>query len=190
MTSAGVPVPPPPRPIELRDADGDDWLLSIVAGIVLVGVGVWLLTNLYESVTVLGVLVGLSLVVGGVVEAVALGGWDGLGPVAWVAGGLLVVTGIVVLAWPDATLWTIAVLAGAALVVVGLVRVAAALARPDRPDRLAGVAVGVLAVAVGVVVLAWPGATLLVLAIVFGIRAVATGLVAIGTGWQLHRLSA
>jgi uncharacterized membrane protein HdeD (DUF308 family) len=189
VTDTGVPVPPPPRPIELRDADGDDWLLSVLAGVVLVAVGVWMLANLYESVTVLAVLVGLSLIVGGIVEAVALGGAGGLGPVAWVAGGLLVAAGIVVLAWPDATLWTIAILAGAALIVAGLVRAAAALAHRERPDWPAGLAVGVLGVVVGAVVLAWPGATLVVLAIVFGIRAVATGLVAIGVGWQLHRLA-
>jgi uncharacterized membrane protein HdeD (DUF308 family) len=190
MTDAGVPVPPPPRPIELRDADAGsgDWLISILVGVALVAVGVWLLANLYESVTVPAVLVGISFIVGGVAEAVALGGTGALGPIAWVSGGLLVVTGIVVLAWPDATLWTIAVLAGIGLLVAGLVRVGEALTHRDRPDW-PGLAVGALGVVIGALVLAWPGATLVVLAIVLGLRAIGTGLVAIGVGWQLHRLA-
>lgn len=186
--SATVP-PPPPRPIELRDVDDRDWLLSMLFGVLLVALGVWLLTNLFESVTVLGVLVGISLIVGGIAEAVALGGSGRLGAVGWAAGALLVAAGVVVVAWPDVTLSTIAVLAGLGLVVDGLLRALRALAQRDRPERTAELAIGVAGVVVGALVLAWPGATLLVLAVLLGIRAVATGLVAIAVGWQLHRLT-
>jgi uncharacterized membrane protein HdeD (DUF308 family) len=189
-------VPPPPRPIELADLDDRGWLLSVVLGVALVVIGVWLLANLYESVTVLAVLVGISLIVAGLAEAVALGGsaeTGGLGVLAWVAGGLLVLTGLLLVAWPDATLWAVAVLAGAGLVVAGAVHAVRALAdrggEADRPERLLELGIGVLGVVVGAIVLAWPDATLLVLAVVLGLRAVATGLVAIGAGWRLHRLT-
>ena len=182
-------VPPPPRPIEYRDVDPTGWWLSVLAGLALVAVGIWLLANPFRSVVVLAVLVGVSLIVGGVTEAVARGGPRDLGWPAWIAGGLLVAAGIVVLAWPDITLWALAALTGAGLVAAGLIRAATAVARRDDADWPVRLALAGLTVAVGAIVLAWPGATVVVLAVLLGLRAVATGLVAIGVGWQAHRLT-
>jgi uncharacterized membrane protein HdeD (DUF308 family) len=184
------PIPPPPRPIELEDVDERGWWLSILFGLGLVAVGVWLLTNLFESVTILALLVGVSLVVGGIAEIVALGGREGLGWVGWLGGGLVVAAGVAVLAWPDITLWALAVLAGAGLVLEGLVRIAVAFeGHRTRPDWPIEAAVGALGVVLGAIVLAWPGATLVVLALLLGLRAVATGIIAIGVGWRVHRLA-
>jgi uncharacterized membrane protein HdeD (DUF308 family) len=184
------PIPPPPRPVELQDMDERGWWLSLLFGLGLVVVGVWLLTNLFESVTILALLVGASLVVGGIVEIVALGGREALGWVGWLGGGLVVAAGVVVLAWPDITLWVLAVLAGAGLVLAGLVRIAVAFeGHRTRPDWPIEAAVGALGVVLGAIVLAWPGATLVVLALLLGLRAVATGLIAIGIGWRVHRLA-
>jgi uncharacterized membrane protein HdeD (DUF308 family) len=181
--------PPPPRPIEYQDLDSRGWWISVLAGIALVLVGLWLITNLYESVIVLAVLVGVSLIVGGFVEA-GVADDAGLGWAGWLAGGLLVAAGVAVLVWPDITLWALAVLAGASLLVTGLLHVAWALSRRGRPDRGTHVAVGAITAVVGLVVLIWPDATLLVLGLFLGIRALVTGLVAISTGWRLHRLAA
>src|SRR5262245_58384417 len=104
--------PPPPRPIEYQDVDSRGWWVSMLAGIALVLVGIWLLTNLYESVVVLAILVGVSLIVGGFVEA-GVADDAGFGWAGWVAGGLMVAAGVAVLVWPDITLWALAVLAGA-----------------------------------------------------------------------------
>jgi uncharacterized membrane protein HdeD (DUF308 family) len=185
-----TPIPPPPRPVEYEGLDSGGWWLSILVGLGLVVVGVWLLSNLYESVFVLAMLVGISLIVGGLAEIVLRGGRDDLGWVSWVAGGLMVVAGLVVLAWPDITLKTLAVLAGLVLVLVGVVRITMALeshsVNPDWPLQLGLGAVGVV---LGGVVLAWPGATLMVLGFFLGVRAVITGLIAVGTGWKLHQLA-
>jgi uncharacterized membrane protein HdeD (DUF308 family) len=186
----GGRVPPPPRPIELEDADVRGWWVSILVGVALVAVGVWLLTNPYRSVTVLALLVGVSLVVAGVAEIMALGGRGGLGWVAWLSGGLVIAAGIMVLAWPDITLWALAVVAGAGLVVTGALRIAVALqshvTHPEWPIHLA---VGAFSVVLGAVVLTWPEVTLEVLGFILGFKAVVTGLIAIGTGWQAHRLA-
>lgn len=186
----GQAVPPPPRPVGYTDADTSGWWISVLGGLALVALGVWLLTNLFESVVVLAWLVGISLIVAGIVEMLALHGTHDAGVAPWVAGGLLVAAGIAVMVWPDVTLWAIAVLAGLGLVFAGVVEVLLALADRDRADMPLHLALGGLTVALGVLVVAWPGATLVVLAVLLGIRAIGSGLVAIGIGWQLRRLAA
>lgn len=187
--SDGPMPPPPPRPIEYRDVDASGWWASVVVGVLLVGLGVWMLTNLFESVVILAWIAGASLIISGVVEIAALGGRHALGWVAWLGGLLLIAAGVTVLAWPDITLWVLAVLAGSTLLVAGAFRVVIALANRDDPGWALDLGIGGFGMGLGAVILAWPDATLVVLAVSFGLRALATGLVAIGTGWQLHRLA-
>jgi len=179
------PIPPPPRPIEYADVDPSGWWLSMLLGVALVLLGVWLLTNLFESVVVLAILVGVSLIVGGIAEATALGGRDGLGWPAWLAGGVVVALGIVVLVWPDITLLALAVLAGAAVFVAGALEMLAALLHRDDPGWPLLFALGGLGIVLGVLIMAWPDVTLVVLAVVLGLRAIVGGLVALGVGWQM-----
>jgi uncharacterized membrane protein HdeD (DUF308 family) len=185
----GSAVPPPPRPVEYAEADASGWWLSVLGGLALVVLGVWMLTNVFESVVVLAWLVGISLIVAGVVEVMALHGERDIGWAVWLSGGLLVAAGIAVLVWPDITLWALAVMAGLGLVLAGLLRVVVALADRDRADMPLQLGLGGLTIALGVVVLAWPDATLVVLAVLLGVRAIGSGLVAIGVGWQLRRFA-
>ncbi len=181
--------PPPPRPIEYANVDASGWWLSVLGGLALIVLGVWLLTNLFESVVVLAWLVGISLIVAGVTEIVALHGERGIGWAAWIAGGLLVAAGIAVMVWPDITLWAIAVLAGIGLVLAGLMEVALALSDRDRSDMPFALGLGGITIALGIIVLVWPEATLVVIAVLLGIRAIGSGLVAIGVGWQMRRFA-
>lgn len=189
MTDSPTSVPPPPRPIELRDVDARGGWLSIGAGVVLVVLGLWLLANPFASVVILAMLIGASLIVGGVVEILGRWGSQELSWGAWVAGGLLVVTGLVILAWPDITLWAVAAVVGTSLVLAGLVGGVVALSSRDHPEWVAGLALGVLSVVVGLVALAWPDATVLILALLLGLRTLVTGLISIALGWQVLRLS-
>jgi uncharacterized membrane protein HdeD (DUF308 family) len=183
------PIPPPPRPVEYRDVDASGWWVSVLLGVVLVLVGVWLLTNLFESVVVLAWIVGVSFIVGGVAEVLAHRGQRGEW-LAWVGGGLLAVAGITALVWPAITLWALAVIAGLGLILAGCVQVIVGLVDRDRSSFWVQVGLGGFGVLVGVVVLAWPEATLVVLALMLGLRAVVSGVIGIATGWELHRLSA
>ncbi|HKY67393.1 MAG TPA: DUF308 domain-containing protein [Acidimicrobiales bacterium] len=182
-------VPPPPRPIEYADRDSRGWWISVLGGIALIVLGVWLLTNLFESVTVLAWLIGISLIVAGIVEVLALHAVREVAAAAWISGGLLVAGGIAVLVWPDATLWALAVVAGLVLLLAGILRVVVALADRDSGDMPLQLGLGGLTAALGIVVLVWPGQTLVVLAVLLGLRAIGSGLVAIGVGLQMRRLA-
>ncbi len=179
--------PPPPRPIEFEGVDSRGWWVSVLAGIALVVVGLWLVTNLYESVIVLAILVGVSLIVGGFVEA-AIADDAGLGWAGWLAGGLTVAAGVAVLVWPDITLWALAVLAGASLLVAGVLHTMWAFSRREHPDWRSHLVIGLLTALVGLVVLIWPDATLLVLGLFLGIRAIVTGVISVVVGLHLRTL--
>ncbi len=179
--------PPPPRPIEYQDMDSRGWWVSVLAGVALVLLGLWLVTNLYDSVIVLAILVGVSLIVGGFVEA-AIADDAGLGWAGWLAGGLTVAAGVAVLVWPDITLWALAVLAGASLLVAGLLHAMWAVSRREHPDWKPHLVIGLLTALVGLVVLIWPDATLLVLALFLGIRAIVTGVISVVVGLRLRTL--
>jgi uncharacterized membrane protein HdeD (DUF308 family) len=173
-----------------RDVDDRGWWFGVLMGVLLVGLGIWMLLNPFESVVVLALLIGASLIIGGVVEAVFVGGRDAPGWVGWLSGGLLVLAGIMVLAWPDITVWVLVVVAGLMLLVAGASRTLVALYRRNRrPDWPLDLSLGMFSLVLGIVVLAWPEATMVVVAVIVGIRAIAIGALTIGAGWQLHRLA-
>lgn len=180
--------PPPPTPIEYGEMDSTGWWISLIGGVALLLLGLWIVTNLYDSVVVLAWLVGISLIVAGVLEVLALHGEHG-GWAVWISGALLVAAGIAVLVWPDITLWALAVMAGLGFVIAGVIRVIVAFVDRDEPDFVINLAIGAFSIVLGAIVLAWPEATLTVLALILGIRFIVSGIVAIGLGWQLHRLS-
>jgi len=187
---AGLSPDPPPSIIVVEEEiDDTGWWLSIIGGIVLLGLGIWMLTNLYDSTVVLAWLVGASLILAGLIEILALHGQKGIGWAVWIAGLLLIAAGVAVIVWHAITLWAIAVLAGVGILIAGVLRIALALSDRDHPDFLFNLAIGALGVVVGVLVLVWPEATLVVLALILGIRFVVSGIVAIGMGWQIHRLA-
>jgi uncharacterized membrane protein HdeD (DUF308 family) len=191
-----VPTTPPPGPVSYGsgaldglagDEGGRRWWLAVLLGLLMVGLGLWMLANLVESVVVLAVIIGVSLITGGLVDAFVLGSpdrprWAGL-----IEGLLLVGAGIVVLSWPEITLWALAIAGGLSLVLGGLVHLVMAVVHRHDPDGVLDFGLGVMGLVLGGIVLAWPEATLVVLAVLFGIRAILVGALAIGAGWQMRR---
>ena len=162
--------------------------MLIVVGGVLVILGLVLLANPFAAIWILGVLIGVSLIVGGLAEVLASRDASGVRPSYVVFGGLVMVAGVVAASWPDATVWVLAVVAGIGLVISGLVTLVAALVVGGR-DRGARLALGALSLVTGVVVLAWPDATLLVLALVIGFRTLVNGVISIGIGINVRRFA-
>ena len=161
--------------------------MLIVVGGVLVILGLVLLANPFAAIWILGVLIGVSLIVGGLAEVLASRDASGVRPSYVVFGGLVMVAGVVAASWPDATVWVLAVVAGIALVISGLVTLVTALV--GGRDRGARLALGALSLVTGVVVLAWPDATVLVLALVIGFRTLVNGVISIGIGINVRRFT-
>jgi uncharacterized membrane protein HdeD (DUF308 family) len=172
---------------DLAGDGGGRWWLAVLLGLLMLGLGVWMLANLVESVVVIALIIGASLIAGGLIDAFVLGSparprWAG-----WLEGLLLVLAGIVVLSWPDITLWVLAVTGGLALALGGVLHLVLAFVHRHDDGASVDLALGLLGLVLGAIVLAWPEATVLVLALLFGIRAILVGLLAIGAGWQMRR---
>jgi len=185
--SDATAIPPPPRPREYEGVDRSTGTALLVVGALLVVLGLVLLANPFAAIWILGVLIGASLILGGLAE-VAVGRQSGHPAVFWLLGAVFVAGGIAAIAWPDATVWVLAVLAGLVLTVTGVVTLIGAVAggAADRGFRLL---IGAVSLLIGVVVLAWPDATLVVLALLIGLKTVVSGGIFIAMGWNIRRLA-
>ncbi len=96
-------------------------------------------------------------------------------------GVVTLVLGLLVLAWPSATLLVVAILFGIELVILGVIRIVGGVSLPAGTGwvRPLAIVVGVLTVVAGVICFVHPGASLVVLAIFLGIGWVIDGVVSL-----------
>ena len=153
-------------------------------GLAVVALGIVLLLNPVAAARSLALLLGLSFVVGGLLEMAV--GWDAerhrWG--SFVLGAILVVGGVLAALWPGVTLWTLVLITGLSLIVHGAGRVGlAVVGRDEIPGWGWLVALGAVNVLVGVLAIVWPQATVLVLCIVFGVQVLFLGLALVVAGF-------
>jgi uncharacterized membrane protein HdeD (DUF308 family) len=152
------------------------WWIFLVLGVAAAVVGLILLFDLVTAVDTLVLFVAFGLIFTGLGELMASSRYRTMFSTA--AGILLIAAGVIAVAWPDITLWALAVVTGIGLMLSGALRLGVALA--DKPDGWGWLMVGGgLSLLVGLMALIWPGATVLVLAILLGIRLVVYGAVEI-----------
>jgi uncharacterized membrane protein HdeD (DUF308 family) len=157
-------------------------------GLAVVVLGIVLLLNPVAAARSLALLLGLSFVVGGLLEMAV--GWDAerhrWG--SFVLGAILVVGGVLAALWPGVTLWTLVLITGLSLIVHGAGRVGlAVVGRDEIPGWGWLVALGAVNVLVGVLAIVWPQATVLVLCIVFGVQVLFLGLALVVAGFWRPR---
>ncbi|MGY1605406.1 HdeD family acid-resistance protein [Geodermatophilus sp. SYSU D00815] len=159
----------PSRSGGLRVAVGLLGLAALVVGVVL-------LFDPAAAARSLAWLVGISLVVGGLLEF-AVDRSTGHRGATLLLGGVLVVGGVLAVVWPGVTLWTLALITGLSLVVHGAARVGLAVVGRREVDGWGWLLLaGAVNLLVGVVAIAWPAATVLVLSLVLGAQVAAFGL--------------
>ncbi|NYJ07547.1 HdeD family acid-resistance protein [Petropleomorpha daqingensis] len=145
-------------------------------GLAALVIGIVLLFNPVAAAKTLALLIGLSLLIGGLLEIAV--GWDsGRRWASVVLGAILVIGGILAAAWPGATLFTVAFITGLSLIVHGAVRVGVAIvARREIPGWGWLALAGAVNVLIGVIAIAWPQATVFVLSFVLGLQIAVFGL--------------
>lgn len=150
----------------------------LVVGVVVVVLGALILSRPLTSLVLLGVYVGASAVVMGILELVGR-------PASWWARSVSaawIIAGIAVLVWLGRSLELLPPVLAVLLVIGGLASIGRAVSRGGVSARVLALSWGVAQVAFGVLSFTWPDVTVLVLAVVFGVRTIVFGLGVLGRG--------
>ncbi len=126
---------------------------------------------------------GLFLLFAGILQFF-VGGGARAGRIA--AGVIAIIAGIALIAWPDASVKTIAVIIGLSFLISGVAVAMAAIASHGEGYGVV-VGFGVILAIVGVLFIAWPGPTVTLLMVLVGLSAVLFGISAIVQGLALRR---
>ena len=169
--------------VDGRRAAGGAWGLVLAVGVVAVVFGILVLANIWGSVHLVAIFAGLFLLFAGVLQFF-IGGGGKTGRV--IAGVIAIVAGIALIAWPEASVKTVAVIVGLAFLISGIaVVVAAVSARGDGYGVVVGF--GVVIAIVGLVFIIWPGPTVTILMVLVGLAALLFGIGAIVQALSLRR---
>lgn len=155
-----------------------DWWLYLIAGITSMIFGA-LILSVDWSVDSLAAFVGTLFIIQGAAYVVTRpldGGTRSTNLIAGLAG---IVAGIVLLAWPDRGLYTLAVFAGIWIVTSGLIHIVGAFVNRFVPHWWLVLLLGLIEVPIGIWSLRRPGLTLAVIVTLTGAWAVVTGI------WQI-----
>ena len=155
-----------------------DWWLFLVAGITSVVFGA-LILSVDWSVDGLGAFVGTLFIIQGAAFAITRPLDGGTRSTNFVVGLLGVVAGIVLLAWPDRGLYTLAVFVGIWIVSSGILHIVGAFVNRHTPQWWLVLLLGLIEIPIGIWALRRPGLTLAVIVTLTGAWAVVTGV------WQI-----
>jgi uncharacterized membrane protein HdeD (DUF308 family) len=169
--------------VDGKQAARGAWGLVLAVGIVAVVFGILVLANIWGSVHLVAIFAGLFLLFAGVLQFF-LGGGGRTGRI--VAGVIAIIAGVALIAWPEASVKTVAIIVGLAFLVSGVsVAVAALAARGESYGAVVGF--GAVIAVIGLVFIIWPGPTVAILMILVGLAALLFGIGAIVQALSLRR---
>lgn len=144
----------------------------LIVGAVVVVLGVLIVTRPLTSIVLLGLYIGVSAVVTGVLGLVGrpAGWWPRIVAVVWI------VAGLGVLVWLGRSLELLPTVLAALLIIGGLASIGGVLTGGAPSVRVLRGSWGIAQLAFGVLSFTWPDVTVLVLAVIFGLRTVVFGL--------------
>jgi len=160
------------------------WVLGL--GIVGIIFGIVLLGHAFGTLSTLLWLTGLFLLFMGVVQLVTLGRGGSRGS-HFLGAAILIVGGIILLAWPGQTLTVVAWVAGITVLIWGIVRILTGL-RERREGRTWDLWSGVALAVIGIVMMAWPSATITLIGIFIGLVAIAWGVMTVVAAFDLRKV--
>jgi uncharacterized membrane protein HdeD (DUF308 family) len=169
--------------VDGRRAASGAWGLVLAVGIVAIVFGILVLANIWGSVHLVAIFAGLFLLFAGILQFF-LGGGGKTGRI--VAGVIAIVAGVALIAWPEASVKTVAVIVGLAFLIWGVsVAIAAISARGEGYGVVVGF--GFVLAVVGLIFIIWPGPTVTLLMILVGLSALLFGISAIVQALAMRR---
>jgi uncharacterized membrane protein HdeD (DUF308 family) len=177
-----------PTPMQqLGEQIGHLWWVALVAGVVSIAMGLAVLA-IDWTVTALVVFTGILLVVRGVALVLSPHYSSGQAHEHAIAGALGIVGGVVLLAWPDATLLVLAVLVGVWLAVSGGFQIVLSFARRrELPSWGLSLGIGVVELLLGIWAMRRPEVTLTLVVTVIGLWSVITGVLYCLLAFEVRR---
>ncbi|HEX2736739.1 MAG TPA: HdeD family acid-resistance protein [Acidimicrobiia bacterium] len=165
------------------------WGIYLFLGIAWMLLGILIMSYHVETLSVLAVFTGIAFLAGGVTEIVdAFKLQSGFRWLLATFGALSVAVGIVAIAWPQPTLYVIAVLIGWYLVIMGIVHFVVALFHTHQQYWWAGLVLGLVEFAIGAWAASYPGKSLTVFAVLIGVWALVHGIIEIFAAFVLRGL--
>ncbi|KRA22379.1 hypothetical protein ASD65_18065 [Microbacterium sp. Root61] len=161
----------------------------LLVGIVVVGLGTLIVFRPLTSVVLLGVYVGVSAIVSGIIDLVSQRRsprwWTTAFALLWIAGGAAV------LIWLGRSLDLLPVALAALLIVGGLASLGDAVVGGRASERVLAAAWGGAQILFGILSVTWPDVTLLVVAVLFGVRTIVFGVTLVVRGGRgMRRIGA
>jgi uncharacterized membrane protein HdeD (DUF308 family) len=162
------------------------WVLVLIAGICSSLFGLLVILHPWAGLTALIYVVAICFLIAGIATVLEN---DERFPraVTVISGVIWIVTGLVILVWPDETLTVLAVIAGIGLIVRGLLRAFVAFSNQVMHRRYY-FAMAAVNVVLGVVIMVWPEATVTVAAILIGINVLVAGIIEIAMSFELREI--
>ena len=163
------------------------WWLLLLSGVLGIFIGGALLFWPGKTLTVVGFLIGLWMLLAGVMRfLIALFGGDTDGRwIILIVGIVGIALGIVVMRNPTETIAIIVVIAAVFWIISGLVDIFQGISDDGMENRGWVIFGGVVAALAGAIVLLWPSASLLVLAVIAGVFFIVDGIMQIIAGFQV-----
>jgi uncharacterized membrane protein HdeD (DUF308 family) len=165
------------------------WQAELTAGLVAVVLGIIVLAWTDRTLTVVGVLFGLYLVISGVLQLVGAAGarvTGGLRALGFVSGALFILLGLLCFRSAFHSLVLLGIWIGIGWLFRGAVGTYAALDAPPFPGRGWAVFFGAVTAVAGVVLIANPVGSLTTLAVIAGIVLLVLGAIELGHAFYLR----
>ena len=183
--SATYGVQEPDPELEAVRAVAKAWWLGLIVGLITLAGGIVLVAYPGPTLTVIALLVGIELLIGGAFLIVgALGHPAGSRVWGVLGGSLAVIAGVIVLRHPSGSILVVAMAVGIYLILSGVLRLVGA--TESREGRGWLVLAALVDLVLGIVIVSWPSFGITTLAIVLGIVLIVRGLALVVIAFALR----
>jgi uncharacterized membrane protein HdeD (DUF308 family) len=164
------------------------WWVFLVAGVLWILFGMFVLSYNVGSLLALAVLAGTTFLLTGITQVMTAARVQSWRWLYLVGGGLSILAGVLAFVWPGRTVLVLAGILAWFLVFKGIVDVVGALASIGRPFWWVGLILGVLELLLGIWAAGYPGRSLFVFVNLVGVYAIFYGFTEVFAAFDLRGL--